>query len=374
MFVAVIAYKIARLRSRWESPRLWTLVLTLLFPSVVMALSLPDVQRAVSRLTGVTNLAPLLVYVFTSALAGCFLCMALMWRYPAGTAWPRIRWILVAYGSEIVAIAGLFAFSSVPEERVLDFDLHYATDPITAAWTMIAIVSVVIAVAILAYLCFSWARDQRINRWLRMGLRLYGTAGLVLGLNHLFRSIVIVTLWFGVTALKPAATLIPLLVTLLGTIALTGALLVPVWGPRLSAARRWMSRWRVFLGLRPLHRALQPVDPTVVFIASRKRFDPHHRVRRMVIELSDWRYTLMSLFDPVVEESAARSGREAGLTGEQLKASVEAIRLKTAALRLRHGSRTAVDAPAQRHDDARNGADFEKELDWWLRVARAFGH
>jgi hypothetical protein len=377
----VLAYKARHLRGRWRSPTIRAICGTLCIAVFIMWLAAPASQSAVNRLAGVPNLAIPLIYGAICLLAASFLAMALLWRYPARVARSRIRWIVVAYALVLATIAGLFAMSSVPEERHYDFDVHYATQPVTAAWVVIALASIIVGSGTLAYWCFTWARDEPYADlpWLRRGMRLYGATSLALALSMVVRGAVIGAHVFGATILDPLITLVPMVMAPMTTLLVTAALVVPAWGPRLPAVAGWLRRWRAVLVLRPLHRELRSVGPGAVLVARAKRFDPHHRVRRMVIELSDWRWTLAPLFDPAVEEAAARAGRAAGLAGAELAAAVEAARLTSAARAWRAGARSGPsgddqggpDGPDDPFDGPRDGADFDAELDWWVEVARA---
>jgi hypothetical protein len=125
-------------------------------------------------------------------------------------------------------------------------------------------------------------------------------------------------------------------------------------------AWRWAAMWRTFGRLRPLHRH---VDPTTVLVRRGKRFDPHHRVRRVLLELGEWRWALASRFDPAVAARAEQRARRAGLTGTALLAAVEAAQLKAAARsERRHAAHTAPTA---------DGTGVVDECAWWTAVARA---
>ncbi|GAA3438842.1 DUF6545 domain-containing protein [Kutzneria kofuensis] len=126
-------------------------------------------------------------------------------------------------------------------------------------------------------------------------------------------------------------------------------------------AWRWATMWRVFGRLRPLHRL---VDPATVLVRRGKRFDPHHRVRRALLELGEWRWALTSRFDPAVAARAERRARRAGLTGTALLAAVEAAQLKAAARsERRHAAHPAPTA---------DGIGVVDECTWWTAVARAY--
>jgi hypothetical protein len=134
------------------------------------------------------------------------------------------------------------------------------------------------------------------------------------------------------------------------------------------AVGRWAGRWQVFVALRPLHRQLRFVNPEAVFVAKGKRFDPHHRVRRQLLELSEWRWALAPRFDPAVRAAAERIGQARGLRAEALQATVEAAQLKAAVRSSRAASPVAVAVAEAPHD----GSGVDGEYNWWAGVARAF--
>ncbi len=374
MLTIVFLYKLRYLRSRWSSARVWALSATVFCFAVTMWSAFPASVRVINRVTGVPNVAELVAAVGLAALGGLFLVLALLWRYSMEEAWPRIRLVLPAYSLVIAGMVVLFALSDVPEERPVDFTFYYAAQPTVAAMYTIYYTATVVGSTILTRWCFTWARlpDYADLPYLRRGLRLYAGASLVLVVYALLRLLTMAANWLGSRALDPMGNLVPVLAALAGCFLLTAALVVPVWGPRWGAARRSLGLWSAFRTLRPLHRDLRDVNPRAVFVAPGRRLDVQHRVRRTLIELSDWRLTLTPLFDPAVGEAAARLGERQGLTGERLGALVEAAQIKAALHAWRDGVRATGPDDPDPLDDGRDGADLDDELRWWRRVAHAY--
>ncbi|MGP4025846.1 MAB_1171c family putative transporter [Actinomadura sp. 3N407] len=374
MLTIIFLYKLRYLRSRWSSARVWALCATVFCFGVTMWSAFPASVKVINRATGIPNVAELLAAVGLAALGGSFLVLALLWRYSTVQAWPRIRWVLLAYSLVIVSMVVLFALSEVPEERPVDFTFHYATHPTVAAMYTIYYVATFIGSTILTRWCFTWSRqpDYANLPYLRRGLQLYGAAGFVLVVYPLLRLLTMAANWLGSSALDPMGNLVPVIASLAGCFFLTAALVVPVWGPRWSAARRAIGLWARFRTLRSLHRDLREVNPHAVFVAPGRRLDVQHRIRRTLIELSDWRWTLSPLFDPAVEETACRLGERQGLSGEQLTTTVEAAQLKAALDARRHGVRIKDAAAEDRFGDERDGIDLHSELAWWCQVAHAY--
>lgn len=378
-FAGVFVYKFRHLWSRWSSPMLWALCSIPLLGATDMWVLAPSNQSWLNEVTGVSNIGALFSNVLASAMAASFLTVALLWRYPAPEAWPRICRVLIAYGAAIAAASTLFAISSVPEERLTDFGTNYATQFTVAAFLTICLAADVGGTAVLAILCLDWARrrDYAQVPWLRRGLRLYGLGSLVTALALFGEWVILASNWFGLHAWNSFTGVPTMFAALVAGPLVTGGLVVPIWGPRWPAVRRWMHLWRVLPVLRSLHRALRPVAPDIVFVSPGRRWNPHHRVRRMVIELSDWRWMLAPLFDPAVAAQAEERGRRAGLTGDALAAAVEAAALDAAVRAWERGDRPDAgptgERPTHQEEDIRDGTDLETELAWWLEVARAFG-
>jgi hypothetical protein len=105
-------------------------------------------------------------------------------------------------------------------------------------------------------------------------------------------------------------------------------------------------------------------------VAPGKFLNPHHRVRRQIIELNDWRWALTPYFDMTVGEAATSLARQAALPSDEVVAVVEAAQLRAA------GSSGRSSKPAKRRPAAEivDGTDLAAEHDRWVRISRAFQH
>lgn len=372
----LLVLRVRQTRSRWRSPRVWALWAAVFFFSTAELFSVPENSLWVGDVTGIPNLARIVTYISVSATAVAFLTLALVWRYPARTAWSKVRGLLVVYIAAVITATVLFALSNVPEERPEDFPTHYATQPTVVALLMVLLAVTLTSFVLLAYWCFTWAGSDDFADLphLRVGLRLYGSVGVTFSTwLSLTLVLVIAANYFDSDALGTVYKLAAYVLPLLAVALLAAALVVPVWGRRRLAARRWVGQWRAFVTLRSLHRTLQPVAPASVMVTRGKTLDPHHRVRRMMIELNDWRTTLSPLFDPAVREAAEERGQGRGLAGEQLEALVEAAQLRAATREWCDGTRPSPAAANPQDDEwiRDGGGSVDAELAWWIRVARA---
>ncbi|MEO3787745.1 MAB_1171c family putative transporter [Actinocorallia sp. B10E7] len=364
-------YKLRHLRSRWESPRLWALCAAILSTAATLGLAAPSNVLWVDHTTGIPNLATLLVAACQTVSGGVYLTLALLWRHPFREAWPLVRWIVLSCPLCIVTLSVLFFASSIPVERTEDFNLYYADQPTVAAFSLLWLSWVLAGHATLAYWCLRWTRepDYAGFPWLRRGLRLYGAYGVDVALFPLVGILAIVAHLTGVAELDGLYKATGPVVAPVGVLLVTAALTLPAFGPKLEEVGAWTFRWRLYLRLRPMHRELVKVAPELVYTAPGRRFDPYHRTRRMVLELSDWRWSLAPLFDPELAELAERWGHRAGYRGEALAAMVEAAQLRHALQAWTRGERST--AGDHGGGEARDGA-FTTELTWWVQVADAF--
>ncbi|HEX2313918.1 MAG TPA: MAB_1171c family putative transporter [Thermomonospora sp.] len=371
VLTAIFVYKLRHLRSQWGNARLWALCGTVFFFGATLWSASPAAAAWINRVTGVTNLAELVAAICLSGLAALFLILALLWRYPTSLAWPRLRWVLAGYSLLVTVISVLFVLSDVPVERTIDYPYYYARQPTVAVSYTVYYTSTLAGSTILARWCFGWARhpDYAGLPYLRRGLRMYAGFGVVLSVYSLVRLVSLAGNWFGTDALNPIGSAASVVGAPFGCFFLAAAMVVPVYGPRWPRVRRAVRRAARFRTLRSLHRALTEVDPSVVFVARGRRLDLQHRIRRAIIELSDWRWALAPLFDATVEEVVhGLAGRD--LPEEELATLVEATQLRVALEAWRAGARSAG-APAHVHDE-RDGNDIDLELEWWCQVARAF--
>ncbi|MFF0204655.1 MAB_1171c family putative transporter [Streptomyces sp. NPDC005017] len=371
----LLVYKLWHARSMRHSPRTWAILSMVSCFAVSMAFSVPTVSVWTAQHTGVPNIGRILTYSLASGAGASSLCLALVWRYPAPRAWLTVRWVIAVYAAANIVFWVLFAVSPVPEERPTDFPTHYAHLPTISAFLLLFCVSNAIAFGVLGRWCLTWARsgDFTALPWLRWGLRLYGATGVVITTMVTLGVGTIVGTWLD-RDMQPLFSVATDVLLPIATVLLLLALTVPVAGPAVLRLRDRVAKWRAFFALRALHVALRTVAPDNVMVAHGRTLDPHHRVRRALIELNDWRATLNPLFSPAVRQAEEERGRNGGLRGEDLDAMVEAAQLSAALELWNSGMRrltpSGADAgPAERTRDG-NGT-IDDELAWWTGVARA---
>jgi hypothetical protein len=377
IYLAVLLYKFNQLRANWGNARIWTMCIGCLLFVIPRAVGGPTSQHFVNEITGVPNIAILLMCTAHSGASAAFVSLALFWRYPGHVAWPRVRWIIAAYALNLVILVTLFAMMDLPEERVSqNFASYYIPkEPLLLVFYLFYQVPSLTGFALLSFWCLAWARTEDYANLprLRRALSLYGWAGFFMCAFQVGQLGLIIVTKFSA---YPMANVFKIFVIVAGPLSapmLAVALLVPWWGPRWEAFRDWTKRWHAFLALRSLHHALHPVGPASVVVAQDKKLNPHHRVRRMVIELNDWSQALTPLFNSATQQQAESHGRKVGLTGTKLAALIQAVQLHTAKLAWQRGTRPAGNSMEHQHDEeVRDGTGIDEEITWWIQVARAY--
>jgi Family of unknown function (DUF6545) len=366
-----LAYKAFRLYRHGGHARSWALTITLAYAVGTAVMSAPTFAVWFDEFVGIDSFATLLEAAMEAGFACGALSLVTYWRYPMRRACALVwRFSKIFFGLVAVLVV-LFALSSFPGSHEVDFISMYADQPTVSAFVLVYLIPTTIATAASTRGCGKAAKDPDMAQfpWLRRVLRCLQIAVAFAMLHLLGEFVGLFSVWFGWDSLSwvsPTASA----VSAFGFIP--GALAAALPGierlkPRLGLAA---ERWQVFSMLRPLHRALRFVNPAVVFVARGKRLDPHHRVRRQLLELSEWRWTLAPRFDPAVRAAAERIGAARGLSGVDLDATVEAAQLKAAIQRTRR-ARAVTPVP---HEDTQDGSGLDSEYAWWVAVGHAFRH
>ncbi|MET0233980.1 MAG: MAB_1171c family putative transporter [Kibdelosporangium sp.] len=363
-----LAYKAFRLYRHGGHARSWALTITLAYATGTAVMSAPTFATWFDEFVGINSFATLLEACMEAGFACGALSLVTYWRYPMRRACELVWGFSRIFFGLTAVLVVLFAVSSFPGSHEVDFISNYAAQPTVSAFVLVYLIPTTIATAASTRGCGHAAKDPDIAGfpWLRRVLRcLQISVGFAM--LHLFGEFVaLFAVWFGWDSLhwvSPAASAASAFGFIPGAMAaaLPG---IERLKPRLRLAA---ERWQVFTLLRPLHRSLRIVNPAVVFVARGKRFDPHHRVRRQLLELSEWRWTLAPRFDPDVRAAAERIGALHGLAGVDLDATVEAAQLKAA---IQHTRRAA--GPAVVGEVTQDGSGLDSEYAWWVAVAHAF--
>jgi hypothetical protein len=299
----------------------------------------PTVGENINRLTGVPSVSILLVSLFATAYICSAQIMLWYWLRPQQQAWLISRWLLLAYGSVAAAMIVLFTVGSRSGAHHLDFLAVYPNTPFIAEFIAIHYVAFFVGISTVLYICWRWSTDPVTAEkpWLRRGLRITAT-GLSGSVTYSLMTLVAVVIgWFGPDTTFWTVSIAPLLSALALPIVIVG-MSIPTWGPRLSAARGWITAgaadFRDYWRLRPLWRALKEIDSTMVH-------RPHglgdwisvrSRLFWRVIEINDWLQRLRRYHSPAVAVLVDQHEQATGLSTEARLAAHEAAQIKAALL------------------------------------------
>jgi hypothetical protein len=128
--------------------------------------------------------------------------------------------------------------------------------------------------------------------------------------------------------------------------------------------------------LYPLWKALYDAMPAIALDPPATRWaalwsprDIRLRTLRRVIEIRDGRLNLAPWIDAGIADTAQRLGRQAGLSGMELDAVVEAARIRAALTALRRGDPVS---PSTEMPAIAGFNEMASEIGWLSKVARAF--
>jgi hypothetical protein len=362
----------ARARQALRDPTEAALLIAFGLTWIIFAVSTPSVSAWLDQFTGVHNLSALIIDCSLVLYSCVIQTLVLMWVYPPEKARPAIRRRVIIYGLVLVTMISLFlAAGSTHGISVSDYFLHYADKPPIAAYLALYLVALSAGLASMLRICLRYAGEAG-SSWLRRGLQVSG-AGCGIGLAY--------------CACRVGTGVSPLLgwprgIWELGVAVFGGSaavliligLTLPSWGPSLGAAPRRLGRHLAYCHLHPLWTAITAAAPEVVLDASAtKRLplrDLDFLLPRLIIEIRDGQRVLQPLADPATAEQAEELGQEAGLSGDELGAAVQAAILQSAIRGKAEGAPERASAPQE--VPVYGGDDLLAEVAWLKQVARAF--
>jgi hypothetical protein len=358
----------ARAREALRDPAEVALLIAFGLSWIIFAVSTPSVSAWLDQFVGIHNLSAPIIDCSLVLYSCVIQTLVLMWVYPPEKALPAIRRRVIIYGLVLVTMISLFlAAGSTNEISVSDYFLHYADKPPIAAYLALYLVALSSGLASMLRICLRYAGVAG-STWLRRGLRVSG-AGFGTALAY--------------CACRVGTGVSPLLgwprgIWELGVAVFggTAAILIliglslPSWGP----AQGRLGRHLAYYHIHPLWAAVTAAAQEVVLDASAtKRLplrDLDFLLLRLIIEIRDGQRVLRPLADPAAAKQAEELGREAGLSGDELRAAVEAAILQSAMRGKSEGAPERASAPQE--VSVYGGDDLLAELAWLKQVARAY--
>lgn len=364
-------YKLRDLRCNQRDPALLALLAAFAFKAAAFLIAIPAVAAGVDRRVGIPNIAALGIHIFGGVVfSACILAVLIFWHDLPQKAHERILWLTIVAGMVSLTMIFLWIAGGI-QERATNYLVQNGTKhPLITVYLLLYITSVLVALGLIAHLCWRQARETTFP-WMRRGLRTTTAGALIYAGSPLNRLSIFVAKPLGMDPLK-WEILVPIC-TGSGILLIVSGLTMPSWGPRLSLLKNWVNDYRSYRELYPLWYVLHQSIPEIALhpaAPSRVRNLRYHLYRR-IIEIRDARLSLRPYMDASATIRAMQEGTEIGLDGDELAAVVEAAQLKAALQSRIDGDTPTSDAPGDEFG-IRGGDDISGEIAWLLQVARAY--
>ncbi|MEV0764799.1 MAB_1171c family putative transporter [Nocardia sp. NPDC050435] len=340
-------------------------------------LSIPPVFVAVSTTLGVPNLAGVLTQSCALIAGVVQQLVVLAWSNPWEEAKRRIRRRLAFSGLVIAAMGILFALS-VPQmtTKPHTFAVDSAQIPTYQAYLVLYLSCYALTLIETGRLCWRYSGEVGPGS-LRRGLRV-ATIGSVFGLVYVAaRAADIIAPHLGGTGhpWEPVARIGAAGAAILMMLGWS----LPTWAPPLSGAWARVGRYRSYLRLGPLWRAVVEVLPDIALAGPDSggpgRWLPRQldfRLYRRIVEIRDARIQLQRYYSPTVTAVACSRAHREGLSEREVAAVVEAANL-AAAIEKKRAEESPPPLPGAEFDPhEQTGESLHEEQQWLLMVADAF--
>ncbi len=375
-----LLYKLRDVRHHRRDPALIALIIAFSCKGISFTLSTPTVSATVDSALGVPNLGALGIHLLGGVCSSAaFLIAIVYWVYPREEAGRRALVRLVIAALCAAAMLTLWSVAgSQSQGRSAHYLLQNAHRPLVAGYLLLYVSAFGSGMVEIMRLCLRYGRVAG-RQWLRRGLFSTGIGAGACLIYCLNRAASLVAVQSGLEPLD--WELLTPVANGIGISFLVAGLTMPSWGPRLSDWRRlarnfWAYQrlhplWRALYGALP-HIALSPEPPTL--LARLSRFAPrdiNYRLYRKVIEIQDGLLVLRPYMEPAAMAAAGRDAQRAGLSGEELRATVYATAVR-AALRAKRDNAPVGAHPVVPEPSSAKEGDYAGEVAWLLSVARAY--
>ncbi|WP_107661203.1 MAB_1171c family putative transporter [Nocardia suismassiliense] len=353
-----------------NSPARWALAIAIACSAIGFEAAVPHIYLWIGRTSGIPNLASLIVYTaITTAVMGTFVWTTVLvapHESASDTSVFSPRRVAAANIAVVAAMVLLFFLSPVHDQpRATDFDHHYGTIGIVAAFLGVYFCAYTFGLVRLVVLCRQWIPQVREQIWLRRGLALL-SAGATIAIGYsIGKTIALIGAWAGISTQTLNVTIAPAFASLGAAIMLIGYLCPSVIPQAASGVE---SRWALYR-LRPMWSALTQTIPDLARTAPPARRASRARVYRRVIEIRDALLLLQHHLRPTTTARAERLATELRIPSDKRPAAIEAARIAAALSAYRHDAE-GIDCGEVFHQPEQLA--FTDELRWLVAVAMAF--
>ncbi|MDW4910900.1 MAB_1171c family putative transporter [Streptomyces sp. ADMS] len=328
--VIVLLLKGRTVLRAWRDPLQRSVYALLLLSVLVFLFAAPPTIAWVNRVTSVPNISAPLVYCLLSAFSASCLVLIINWRGgpPEATRRASRRWI-AGYAVVIVATAALFVLGDAPEQRLRDFDTHYANTPFIREMIVLYLVALTVANIAMNMMCWPWA--LQVHGWLRVGL-LVIVAGFFCNIAFAAAKLTAVAARWNGGNLDHLSTYVAPAMAAAAEIVTAAGFCIPLAFQRVEDV--W-STWSTYRRLSPLWRELAPLSDHGDRTVRIAWWSPAElQVTQRESDIHDGMLSLYPYFDPDVRTRAYDAARTAGSSPDAARAEADAA-MVTAALRAR---------------------------------------
>lgn len=257
--VIVLLLKGRAVLRAWRDPLLRSVYALLLLSVLVFFFAAPPTIAWVNRVTAVPNFSAPLVYCLLSAFSASCLVLIINWRGgpPEATRRASRRWI-AGYAVVIVATAVLFALGDAPEQRLRDFDTHYANTPFIREMIVLYLVALTVSNIAMNMVCWPWA--LQVHGWLRVGL-LVIVAGFFCNIAFAATKLTAVVARWNGENLDHLSTYVAPAMAAAAEVVTAAGFCIPLAFQRVGDV--WTT-WSTYRRLSPLWRELAPCRTTAI--------------------------------------------------------------------------------------------------------------
>jgi hypothetical protein len=365
-------YKTYGLRKNWRDPASRALCYSFLFLALTYVLAIPAFAKGFDAWIGIPNLAALFFHTSLLAYSGTVWVQLLYWQYPPDIARPKARRWLVFFVLVEAGLVATFRLADI-KTRVSSFILESAHNSWIAAYTMLLFGGLGTALLATIVSCLRYAKVAG-RPWLRRGLRITAVGAIFMIAFSLVRISDVVGVRLGADP-KKWELLSPSFAGI-GVVLISIGLTIPGWGHWLSALHRWWGVRSAYRRLHPLWLALYEAFPEIALTPTTSPMrelvdvrDMEFKLYRRVVEIRDGWLSLRPYLWPQVMERATGLAEKAGLSGDELQATVEAVQLKVA---LKEKGNGAATENVTSGGVTRVDTDIRDEIAWLSLVSQAF--
>ncbi|QNE76814.1 hypothetical protein F0344_21300 [Streptomyces finlayi] len=291
---------------------------------VIGLLSVPVVWAETNRVVGTENFSGLVTQTCVILVTVCQQLVLLRLSHERLTAYRKAIFPLIGLGVTLTAMTTLFFAVPMKSAEPSGFGTQAAAqNPWYLAFFLVAFA---VGQTNIGITCRRHAHIPP-SVWLRRGL---GLIAMTLPLSLVFVACGVIGI-FAERMGVPAARWEPMAQVSLIMVGIMQAVgwVLPDIGKRVAAVRQWAGHRRALRVLKPLHHAVTAGAPELV-IPMKCSAGLNARLYRVMIEIRDAQWALRAWMDPALADTLRRLGADAGLSGEELAAAVEAAQIRAA--------------------------------------------